>query len=124
LDEATPFVLAWRSRHPDTPPSVRAAYGYDALRIAAAALMWAGADRSGLRTALRDPRGHRGASGTIRFDEGGDAVVSPRIFVVEDGRFVDYAAHAAERRRELLRRLDALREGAEPAPGTDGDGAD
>ena len=44
----------------------------------------------------------------MQFDERGDVQKFPRVYVVVDGRLIDYEAEVERKRRELLDRLRAL----------------
>ncbi|MDX1501861.1 MAG: penicillin-binding protein activator [Thermoanaerobaculia bacterium] len=111
------FVSAFRSKF-SLSPDLYAAHGYDALKVLAKALeelerpiasdMWKG---------MRKIKDFPGVTGTIQFDERGDAQKFPRVYVIESGSLVDYEREVEERRKELLDRLRRLEERKKRAAG-------
>ncbi len=84
------FVEAFRARYGEEPDTF-AAHGYDALKLLAAAAERAGsAEPEDVRRALRTIENWRGACGPVAFDENGDVVEYPRLFIVEKGAAVPY----------------------------------
>lgn len=84
------FVEAYRARYGEEPDTF-AAHGYDALKLLAAAVERAGsAEPEKVRSALRTIEDWRGACGPVAFDENGDVVEYPRLFIVEGGAAVPY----------------------------------
>ena len=59
---------------------------------------------SGLR-ALRD---YQGVTGTLQFDERGDVQKFPRVYVINEGRLVDYEKEIERKRREIMEKLRRL----------------
>jgi branched-chain amino acid transport system substrate-binding protein len=70
------------------PPTVRAAYGYDAVHLVIRAVREAGLDRAAIRDALAATGGFDGVTGPIRFDGTGATTARPVLLRVADGRFV------------------------------------
>lgn len=102
------FVTAYGEKYGQAP-DLYAAHGYDAMRIYARAL----ADGGGLRPnqfwqGMRGITNFPGVTGAIQFDEQGDVQKFPRVFVVQNGEFVDYDAVLDERRQDLERRRKGL----------------
>ena len=58
--------------------------------------------------AVRALRDFEGATGTIQFDERGDVQKFPRVYVVVDGRLIDYEAEVQRKRADLIKRLREL----------------
>ena len=84
------FVEAYRRKYHEEPDSF-AAHGYDALRLLAAAIERGGsADPEDVRRGLHAIENWSGASGPVAFDENGDVVQYPRLFIVERGRSGPY----------------------------------
>jgi branched-chain amino acid transport system substrate-binding protein len=71
-------------------PDIWAAYGYDAVRIAASAIGQGGDTADGIRQALGAIRDFPGATGSTTFTAGGDAIKPLTILKVSGGRFVPY----------------------------------
>lgn len=79
------FVAAYRARF-QAEPDAFAAHGYDALRLVATALERAGsAGPEAVRRSLASIDDFPGATGPIAFDENGDVVQYPRLFIVKRG---------------------------------------
>jgi branched-chain amino acid transport system substrate-binding protein len=106
VDSAEPavasFVQAFRAKY-QREPDIYAAHGYDSLKLILAAMEHTGftfpdevrRGLHGLRT--EDPEdptkghpGYAGAAGITQFDERGDVVRYPKIFVVHEGKSVPY----------------------------------
>lgn len=103
------FVEAYQAQYPGETPNLYAAHGYDAMMVVAEALEGEGRFASELWKDLRGLRGFRGVTGQVQFDEKGDVQKFPRVYVVDDGRLLDYEAEVEQRRQELLDRLRELR---------------
>ena len=104
------FVDAFRQKF-SLPPDLYAAHGYDSLKVVAQALlelerpiasdMWKG---------MRKIKDFNGVTGTIQFDERGDAQKFPRVYVIQDGQLVDYEREVEEKREQLLEQLRRIEE--------------
>lgn len=102
------FVEAFREKYGLTP-DLYAAHGYDSVLVLAAAIRESGGEfASELWSGMRALRDFQGVTGTLQFDERGDVQKYPRVFVVNEGRLVDYEKEVAERRREIMERLREL----------------
>ena len=89
-DVVRSFVEAYRSRYGEDPDTY-AAHGYDALKILANAIGDAGTGHSGeVKSALARMVGFKGASGDTAFDQNGDVVQFPRLFIIKDGASIPY----------------------------------
>ncbi len=84
------FITAFRARYGE-PPTRFAALGYDTLRLLSDAMVLGGtAHPDTVRASLRQLKDYQGASGRINFDENGDVVQYPRLFIIRDGRPIPY----------------------------------
>ncbi|MGD2114377.1 MAG: penicillin-binding protein activator [Acidobacteriota bacterium] len=101
------FVQAYREKY-GSAPDLYAAHGYDAMRIYARALREGGRRPSQFWQGMRGISGFPGVTGTIQFDEQGDVQKFPRVYVIQEGQFVDYDKVLEERRRALEERRRAL----------------
>ncbi len=83
------FVAAYEKLWNETPDAL-AALGYDAAMVALAALdrVPPGAGGDALRTSLAQTRGYEGVTGTISFNEDGDAEKRAVVLRIEGGRRV------------------------------------
>ncbi|MEM6457528.1 MAG: ABC transporter substrate-binding protein, partial [Acidobacteriota bacterium] len=102
-------VTAYRDRFGE-PPDVFAAYGYDALQVAAAALDASRRPSSGsVLRALRNLPTLAGVTGPLRFDDQGVTTAFPRIYVIDDsGQLSDYDQQVRAQRAALLDRMRAV----------------
>ncbi len=102
------FVDAFREKYGLTP-DLYAAHGYDSVMVLAEAINEAGAEfPSELWSGLRALRDFQGVTGTLQFDERGDVQKFPRVFVINQGRLIDYEKEIQEKREEIMRRLREL----------------
>jgi branched-chain amino acid transport system substrate-binding protein len=97
------FVEAYRARH-DQEPDLWAAYGYDAVRVLAAALEAAPSRREAW-AGMRGLTDYEGVTGHLQFDETGDVAAFPRVYVVSKGAMKEIAEMAGPERRQVLQRL-------------------
>jgi len=107
--ETQAFVQSYRAKF-DSDPNLYAVHGYDAMMVLAEALRRSGALPNEFWSAVRSLRDFKGAAGTIQFDERGDVQKYPRVYVVNNGKLIDYEAEVERRRQELLDRLRRLEE--------------
>jgi branched-chain amino acid transport system substrate-binding protein len=102
------FVQAYRDKYGETP-GLFAAHGYDAMIVMAEASRL---ESSGLPNnfwkGLRALQDFVGVTGTIQFDSQGDVGKIPRVYVVQDGRLVDYDKILEQRRKELQEKRQQL----------------
>lgn len=90
------FVERYRARYGEEPDDY-AAHGYDALRLALRAFRDAPSRKPrALRDALAAVSGFSGAAGHTAFDENGDVLRHPRLFVVRSREAVRYDRFVAE----------------------------
>lgn len=84
------FVDAYRAAYGEDP-DIYAAHGYDALKLLALAIeSGGGAHPNHLRIGFASIKDYDGAAGRTAFDENGDVVRYPRMFIIRDGRPVPY----------------------------------
>ena len=96
-DEAvSSFVKAYKEKYRETP-DIYAAHGYDALK-----LIWQSMQNTGfaypdeVRRGLMNLKDFQGAAGRTDFDERGDVVRYPTVFVVRDGQSIPFEKFEAE----------------------------
>ena len=103
------FVEAYRSKY-NEDPDIYAAYGYDAMRVLAAAAndrpALPGEIKKGFRDAVDD---FPGVTGSIKFDEKGDVRKFPRLYrISKDLLLVDFNDAKRKRDEEIRKRKEAL----------------
>jgi branched-chain amino acid transport system substrate-binding protein len=103
------FVDAFQAKYSLTP-DLYAAHGYDSVMVLAEARKEGGEIEADFWRDVRGLRAYPGVTGTIQFDERGDAQKFPRVYVVEAGNLVDYEKEVQRRKEELLKRLKELQE--------------
>jgi len=114
------FVSAYRDKYGEDP-GLYAAHGYDAMIVLAQALENASRPTtSEFWKGLRRVRDFQGVTGIIQFDERGDVQKFPRIYIVNNGKLVDYDQWVTRRREELQRRMEELRRQARSVEGEGG----
>lgn len=101
------FVEAYREKYGETP-GVFAAHGYDAMKVMAQASLEPIGIPSEFWKGLRNLGDYQGVTGTITFDQKGDVGKFPRVYIVQDGKLVDYDQVLEERKRELQERRQQL----------------
>ena len=88
--EVRSFIDAYRERYGEDPDGF-AAHGYDALRMIAVAIERAGSKHpDSVKSALANLNDYRGPSGATGFNNDGDVVQYPRLFVIIQGRAMPY----------------------------------
>lgn len=104
------FIAAYTARYGHEPGDY-AAYGYDAVKILAAAIADNETAGAGIHLALRTPTtDYRGVTGNIVFGSaGGDVVASPTTYIIHQGQVVTYK--------------DYLEQGGTPPGSRDGSGS-
>lgn len=114
------FVQAYQAKYGEAP-NLFSAHGYDAMKVLAAAIEGQPLLPDKVRDGLRDNiQEFPGVTGSIRFNEKGDVVKFPRVYVIgEDLGLYDYTERVRKqmedirrRREELRRRLDQLHQEA------------
>lgn len=84
------FVEAFRAKY-SREPDIYAAHGYDALKLVVQAMRNTGfALTDEVRRGLHGLKDFSGAAGRTEFDERGDVVRYPKIFVISEGNSVPY----------------------------------
>jgi branched-chain amino acid transport system substrate-binding protein len=84
------FVAAYRARFHEDPDGF-AAHAHDALKLLAVAMEREGsADPESVRRGLNAIEDYPGAAGPVAFDENGDVVQYPRLFIVNHGHAEPY----------------------------------
>ncbi len=84
------FIDAYQSRYNEVPDTW-AAHGYDALKLIALAIERGGsAQPDSVRGGLSSIDNYRGASGDAGFDNNGDVVQYPRLFIIHQGESMPY----------------------------------
>ena len=112
------FVTAFQEKY-GMNPGLYAAHGYDSMLVLAQAAIEGGTIPSEFWKGIRSLRDFEGATGTIQFDERGDVQKFPRVYVVVNGRLIDYEAEVERRRKDLLKKLRDLekrQQGQTPPP--------
>jgi branched-chain amino acid transport system substrate-binding protein len=84
------FVDAYRAKY-NEDPDIYAAHGYDALKLTALAIeSGGGAHPNHLRIGYASIKEYNGAAGRTAFDENGDVVRYPRMFIIREGHPMPY----------------------------------
>ncbi len=82
------FVAAFRAKY-NREPDIYAAHGYDALKLLVEAMRKTGFTfPDEIRRGLHGFENYMGAAGRTQFDERGDVVRYPEVFVIRDGKSV------------------------------------
>jgi branched-chain amino acid transport system substrate-binding protein len=88
--EVAAFVKAFRAKY-SVDPDIYAAHGYDALKLIWQAMLDTGQTHPDeVRRGLIGLQNFTGAAGRTAFDERGDVVRYPHLFIVEDGESIPY----------------------------------
>ena len=109
------FVNGFKEKYGEDP-DIFAAHGYDMMRIVAQAVTGRPSLPSEVPKGLRDIEDFPGVTGSIKFDEKGDVVKYPRVYIVgRDLNLYDYTervrqqqAEIKKKREELKRRLEEI----------------
>lgn len=101
------FVEAYREKYGETP-GLFAAHGYDAMRVMAQASLEPSGVPSEFWKGIRSLGDYQGVTGAITFDQKGDVGKFPRVYVVQDGKLVNFDAVLEERKREIQERRQQL----------------
>ncbi|MEW5806907.1 MAG: ABC transporter substrate-binding protein [Acidobacteriota bacterium] len=90
------FVQRFRKKYSKDPDNF-AAHGYDAVKLIAEAVKKVKSTHpEDIRTGLMAINNYEGAAGRTTFDNNGDVVQHPRIFVIHNGRFVQFDKYIQE----------------------------
>ena len=84
------FVDSYRAKYGEDP-CIYAAHGYDALKLLAVAIESGGSSHpDDIRIGFSSIKNYEGAAGRTAFDENGDVVRYPRMFIIRNGKSVPY----------------------------------
>ena len=114
------FVEKYQAKYGEAP-DIYAAHGYDAMKVAAAATTGRAALASEVTKGLRDVKDYPGVTGSISFNEKGDVLKYPRLYIISrelvlqdyNERVRQQQEEIRRRREELRKKLDALNQQAE-----------
>ncbi len=107
------FVDAYRAKY-NEDPDIYAAHGYDSMLLVGEALkMTLNTLPSEVLKGLRSIDPLQGATGTLQFNESGDAQKFARAHWIEDGVAHDFQELMKERQEALRKKMDDLRREAE-----------
>ncbi len=81
------FVAAFETRY-KSPPDIFAGLSFDAVKILSLAMATGGLRGEEIKNALYNIKGYPGVAGETTIDSNGDAVLTPVIKTVKDGKFV------------------------------------
>ncbi len=102
------FVDGYKAKYGEDP-DIFAAHGYDALRVIAAALEGRPALPNEVPGGLRDIEDFLGVTGSIQFNEKGDVLKYPRVYIISDGVLYDYGKRAQQQRDQLKMKREELK---------------
>lgn len=114
------FVNKFKERHGEEP-DIFAAHGYDVMKVVAAAVTGRPALESEVPKGLRDVKDFPGVTGSIQFNDKGDVLKYPRVYIIgRDGELYDYGervrqqqAQVKAKREELKRKLEEIQRKAQ-----------
>lgn len=92
-DENDPIYVKFAERFEKKygyKPTMNALNGYDAIQILAKLVSEYGNDGEKIRDGLYKLKSYHGVGGILSFDSNGDANKSLKLYVVKDGKFVNY----------------------------------
>jgi branched-chain amino acid transport system substrate-binding protein len=90
------FVDSYRAKY-DEKPDIYAAHGYDALKLLAVAIESGGSSHpDDIRIGFSSIKNYEGAAGRTAFDENGDVVRYPRMFIIRNGASMPYETFVEE----------------------------
>jgi branched-chain amino acid transport system substrate-binding protein len=81
------FVSSFKSEY-NQDPDIFAGLSYDAMKIMSLALTQGNYTGEGIKTALYNIKNYPGIAGETSFDINGDAVLSPILKTVQNGKFI------------------------------------
>ncbi len=112
------FVAAYRSAYGEDP-DIYAAHAYDTMRVVLkVAEITSIFDTSEIKKSLQfGLEEFPGVTGVIQFDERGDVRHPPIMFIVKDGRILNYDRYVKEQRVIIQERIRKLLSGT-PTPGS------
>jgi branched-chain amino acid transport system substrate-binding protein len=114
------FVESYREKYGEDP-DIFAAHGYDAMKVVAAAVKGRAVLSSEVPKGLRDVKDFLGVTGSISFNDKGDVLKYPRLYIISSDLVLqDYNERVREqeeimrqKRKELEEKLKTLREQAD-----------
>jgi branched-chain amino acid transport system substrate-binding protein len=90
------FVDSYRAKYGEDP-DIYAAHGYDALKLLAVAIESGGSSHpDDIRIGFSAIKNYEGAAGRTAFDENGDVVRYPRMFIIRNGKSMPYETFVEE----------------------------
>ncbi len=103
------FVDKYKAKYGEDP-DFYAAHGYDALKVIAAAVVGRPALPSEVPKGLRDIEDFLGVTGSIQFNDKGDVLKYPRVYIIgRDGVPLDYGKRAQRQRDEIKKKREELK---------------
>jgi len=103
------FVESYEAKYGE-PPDIFAAHGYDAMKVIAAAVQGRPAIPSEVPKGLREIKDFPGVTGSIQFNEQGDVLKYPRIYIIgKDALLYDYTERVRQQQDEIRKRREELR---------------
>jgi len=120
------FRAAYKAKHGDEP-DLYAGHGYDSLLYYGAALKKTTSTLPAeFQKGMRAVGAINGVTGSVQFNESGDAQKFPRVHVIRGGKLVDFQKWIQEAQAELRRKQEELRREMErlriqPGSGSDTD---
>lgn len=117
------FVDKYKAKYGEDP-DIFAAHGYDAMKVIAAAVVGRPALPSEVPKGLRDVKDFPGVTGGIQFNDKGDVLKYPRVYIIKDGVLYDYGKLVQQqqeamkqKREELRRKLEEIKKRAKEIGG-------
>jgi branched-chain amino acid transport system substrate-binding protein len=111
------FVDAYRRKFGEDP-GLFAAHGYDSVLVLVEALKKTSiASSSEIIKGMRQLSDFHGVTGVLQFDERGDVKKYPRIYIVRDGKLIDYDKYVEAERERIRKELERLRSQARQSGG-------
>lgn len=103
------FVTKFEEKYGE-PPDIFAAHGYDLLKIVAAALAGRPALPSEVPKGLRDVDDFPGVTGSISFNDKGDVLKYPRVYIITNELILsDYTERARAQQAETRLRMEEIK---------------
>lgn len=103
------FVNRYKAKYGEDP-DIFAAHGYDVMKIVAQAVQNHPAIPSEVPKGLRDIEDFPGVTGSIKFNEKGDVLKFPRVYIIgRDLSLYDYTERVRQQKGEIKKRRDELK---------------
>ena len=104
------FVESYRAKYGEDP-DIFAAHGYDVMKVAAAAVKGRAVLSSEVPKGLRDVKDFLGVTGSISFNEKGDVLKYPRLYVISSDLILqDYNERVRVQQEEIRKKREELEE--------------